>query len=82
MTSNIKIKKNNSEIVSIIIDEKKTYNALSFKNLTDLLKAFKKIDSDKKIKAIILEGAGKGFSAGHNLKAFNKSVKFLNDNAL
>ena len=66
--SNIKIKKINSDISSIIIDEQKTYNSLSFENLTDLLKAFKKLDADKKIKVIILEGAGKGFSAGHNLK--------------
>ena len=68
MTSNIRIKKINSEISSIIIDEPKTYNSLSFRNLTDLLNAFKKLDTDKKIKVIILEGAGKGFSAGHNLK--------------
>ena len=39
--SNIKIKKINSEISSIIIDEQQTYNSLSFKNLTDLLKALK-----------------------------------------
>ena len=68
MTSNIKIKKITNEISSIIIDEQKTYNSLSFKNLTDLLKSFKKLDADKQTKVIILEGAGKGFSAGHNLK--------------
>ena len=68
MTSNIKIKKINSEISSIIIDEPKTYNSLSFKNLSDLLKALKKLDTDKKVKVIIIEGSGKGFSAGHNLK--------------
>ena len=68
MTSNIKIKKINSEISSIIIDEQKTYNSLSFKNLKDLLDALKKVDKDKRVKVIILEGAGKGFSAGHNLK--------------
>ena len=68
MSSNIKIKKINSEISSIIIDEQKTYNSLSFQNLNDLLKAFKKLDNDKQLKVIILEGAGKGFSAGHNLK--------------
>ena len=66
--NNIKIKKFNKEISSIIIDEPKTYNSLSFKNLTDLINAFKKLDADKKVKVIILEGAGKGFSAGHNLK--------------
>jgi enoyl-CoA hydratase/carnithine racemase len=66
--SNIKIKYFNKEIASIIINEPKTYNALSFKNLRDLIKAFKKLDSNKKIKVIIIEGSGKGFSAGHNLK--------------
>ena len=52
----------------VIINEPKTYNSLSTKILTDLIKVFKKLDNDKKIKVIILEGAGKGFSAGHNLK--------------
>ena len=68
MISNIKIKKIDREISSIIIDDKKTYNSLSFKNLNDLLKALKKLDNDNKVKVVILEGAGKGFSAGHNLK--------------
>ena len=80
MTSNIKIKKINREISSIIIDEQKTYNSLSFKNLKDLLEAFKKVDKDKQVKVIILEGAGKGFSAGHNLKevrGLKKRNKYL-----
>jgi enoyl-CoA hydratase/carnithine racemase len=68
MKSNIKIKKIDKDISSIIIDEPQTYNSLSFKNLSDLLKNLKKLDADKNIKVIILEGAGKGFSAGHNLK--------------
>ena len=66
--SNIKIKILDKEIASIIIDESKTYNALSFRNLGDLIKAFKKLDNNKNVKVIIIEGAGKGFSAGHNLK--------------
>ena len=66
--SNIKVKLLNKDIASIIINEPKTYNALSFKNLEDLIKAFKKLDADKNIKVIIIEGSGKGFSAGHNLK--------------
>jgi enoyl-CoA hydratase/carnithine racemase len=69
--SNIKIKILDKEIASIIIDESKTYNALSFKNLNDLIKAFKKLDNDRNIKVIIMEGSGKGFSAGHNLKEVN-----------
>tara|TARA_B100000787_G_scaffold160786_1_gene140074 strand:- start:563 stop:1348 length:786 start_codon:yes stop_codon:yes gene_type:complete len=66
--SNISIKLLNKDIASIIINEPKTYNALSFRNLTDLSKVFKKLNDDEKIKVIIIEGSGKGFSAGHNLK--------------
>ena len=72
--SNISIKLLNKSIASIIIDESKTYNALSLKNLADLIRVFKKLDDDKKIKVIIIEGSGKGFSAGHNLKEV-KSLK-------
>ena len=64
---NIKVIKLN-DISRVIINEPETYNSLSFKNLNDLIKVFKKLDDDRKIKVIILEGAGKGFSAGHNLK--------------
>ena len=69
--SNIKVKLLNKDIASIIINEPKTYNALSFKNLGDLIKAIKRLDEDKNIKVIIIEGSGKGFSAGHNLKEVN-----------
>ena len=47
--SNIKVKLLNKDIASIIINEPKTYNALSFKNLEDLIKAFKKLDEDKNV---------------------------------
>jgi len=65
---NIKYKNLTDGIASVIMDEPKTYNSLSFKNLSDLLKILQKLDKDQKIKVIILEGSGKGFSAGHNLK--------------
>ena len=65
---NIKINYYNKEIARVIINEPKTYNSLSTKNLNDLIRVFQKLDKDQKVKVIILEGAGKGFSAGHNLK--------------
>jgi len=65
---------NQKDISRIIMDEPKTYNSLSFKNLTDLIKVIKKLDKDNNTKVIIIEGAGKGFSAGHNLKEV-KSLK-------
>ena len=57
-----------SGIKKVIINDPTTYNSLSFKTLTTLLNTFKKLDKDNSTKIIILEGAGKGFSAGHNLK--------------
>ena len=75
---NIKVIKK-QDICSVVINEPKTYNALSFQNLNDLIKVLKKLDEDKKIKVIILEGAGKGFCAGHNLKevrALKKRQKY------
>ena len=65
---NIKTINFNKDIVRVIINEPKTYNSLSYKNLKNLISVFKKLDKDKKVKVIILEGAGRGFSAGHNLK--------------
>ena len=65
---NIRVINYSIDIVRVIINEPKTYNSLSTQNLIDLIKVFKKLDNDKKVKVIILEGAGKGFSAGHNLK--------------
>ena len=65
---NIKVKNLSDGISIITINEPDTYNSLSYKNLKDLIRVFQKLDKDKKIKVIILEGAGKGFSAGHNLR--------------
>ena len=74
---NIKVVKLNY-ITRVTINEPNTYNSLSFKNLNDLIKVFKKLDNDKQTKVIILEGAGKGFSAGHNLKEV-KGLKKRNE---
>jgi len=66
--SNILIKDLGSGIKKVTINDPKTYNSLSFAVLNSLLNTFKKLDNDNSTKLIILEGAGKGFSAGHNLK--------------
>ena len=61
-------------IKSIILNDSKTYNSLSFKTLNELSKLLKKFDADSKTRVIIISGNGKGFSAGHNLKEV-KSLK-------
>ena len=77
---NISIKNLRSGVKKVIINDPKTYNSLSFQTLTSLLNTFKKLDKDNSTKVIILEGAGKGFSAGHNLKevrGLKKRSKYL-----
>ena len=77
---NVKVKKLANGITNVIINDPKTYNSLSFATLRSLLNTFKKLDKDNTTKVIILEGAGKGFSAGHNLKevkSLKKRSKYL-----
>ena len=57
-----------SGIRSITLNDPNTYNSLSFKTLNELSKLLKKFDADNKTRVIIINGNGKGFSAGHNLK--------------
>jgi len=64
---NIILSKNNNGISRIILNDPKTYNSLSLLTINSLIAAFKTLEKDKKTKVIIIEGAGKGFSAGHNL---------------
>ena len=64
----VKINKVAHGVKRVLINDPNTYNSLTYKTLLSLLKAFKKLDNDKETRVIILEGAGKGFSAGHNLK--------------
>ena len=76
----ILVKNLGNGIKNITINDPKTYNSLSFITLRSLLNTFKKLDKDNTTKVIILEGAGKGFSAGHNLKevrSLKKRSKYL-----
>ena len=76
----VKLKKIQNGISLVSINDPKTYNSLSFYTLNSLLAVFKMLDKDNSTKVIILEGLGKGFSAGHNLKevrGLKKRDKYL-----
>ena len=78
--TNVLIKSLGLGIKKVIINDPKSYNSLSFNTLNLLLKAFKKLNNDNSTKVIVLEGAGKGFSAGHNLievRKLKKRSKYL-----
>ena len=65
---NLKITQNEKGIVRIILNDLETYNSLSSDMIKSLLSVLKILNKDQKSKVIIIEGAGKGFCAGHNLK--------------
>ena len=73
-TSNILTQSSNRGIFRIKLNEPHTYNALSFKTISFLIGILKKLNEDKNTKVIIIEGLGKGFCAGHDLKEV-KSLK-------
>ena len=76
--SNIIVQSSNNGISRIKLNEPSTYNALSLNTLKSLVECFKNFNDDEKTKVIIIEGSGKGFSAGHNLKEI-KSLKGKSD---
>ena len=55
-------------ISRIKLSEPSSYNSLSSKTLKSLINIFKSLNNENKTKVIIIEGSGKGFSAGHDLK--------------
>jgi len=67
----------NSSLATVIINRPKKLNALNRATIKDLGKAFKTLDKDKMIRAIILTGSGeKAFVAGADISEFaNYSVK-------
>ena len=78
--TNIIIENSDNGISRIKLNDPNTYNALSTNMLKLLIKAFKDLNNQTKTKVIILEGSGKGFSAGHNLKEVSllkKKKKYL-----
>ena len=66
--TNIVVEQSISGIARIKLNEPSTYNALSSKTIKSLIKIFKSLNKENKTKVIVIEGSGKGFSAGHDLK--------------
>ena len=64
----------NSGIARLKLNDPGSYNSLSTNMLKSLISRFKDLNKDQKTRVIIIEGSGKGFSAGHNLKEV-KSLK-------
>ena len=68
---NLKISQTSKGITRIILNDPSSYNSLSGDMIGSLLSILDFLNKDSKSKVIIIEGSGKGFSAGHNLKEIN-----------
>jgi len=78
-SSNVIVTSSINGISRIKLNEPQTYNALSSSTIKLLINNLKILNSNNKTKVIIIEGLGKGFSAGHNLKevrALKKRSKY------
>jgi enoyl-CoA hydratase/carnithine racemase len=58
----------NTRVTRLVMNRPSAYNALSLELMTALQRAFDAIADDEGVHVIVLEGAGKGFCAGHDLK--------------
>ena len=79
--SNIAVTFLEDGISRIKLNESSNYNALSSKTIKSLIGIFKRLNKDNKTKVIVIEGSGKGFSAGHDLKeirSLKNKVKYKN----
>ena len=74
-TSNIVVVPPINGISRIKLNEPSTYNALSSKTLKSLINIFKSLNNENETKVIIIEGLGKGFSGGHDLKELRSLKK-------
>ena len=74
-TANIIVESQIDGISRIKLNEPSTYNALSSKMLKSLINIFKSLNKKNETKVIIIEGSGKGFSAGHDLKEIHSLKK-------
>jgi 1,4-dihydroxy-2-naphthoyl-CoA synthase len=73
--SNIVVVSPINGISRIKLNEPSTYNALSSKTLKSLINIFKSLNNENETKVIIIEGSGKGFSGGHDLKEIRSLEK-------
>ena len=76
--SEVIVQLTNTGISRVKLNQPDTYNALSSSMLKLLIKNFKELNDDDNTKVIIIEGLGKGFSAGHNLKEIRSIKNKLN----
>lgn len=60
-------------VATVTLNRPESYNALTSKMYQEILDAFRQIQRDKAVRAVLLTGAGKGFCSGADLTEFDLS---------
>ncbi|MDF1750295.1 MAG: enoyl-CoA hydratase [Alphaproteobacteria bacterium] len=62
------LRQDDGPVATLTLNRPKAYNALSIGLMEAVLEALEAVDKDSGIAVVVLEGAGRGFSGGHDLK--------------
>lgn len=62
-------------VARLTLNRPKQYNALSLEMMRAILGELETLGKDASIKAVVLEGAGRGFCAGHDLRELRGDVR-------
>ncbi len=73
--SAIKISKYENGIVRVTLNQPEIHNALDEELIAQLTATFKDLDNDKSVRVLILDAAGKSFSAGADLNWMKKMAE-------
>ena len=63
-------------IAVVTLNRPEVHNAFDPEMSVQLIKALRKLDADPKVRAVVLMGAGKSFSAGADIEHMKKSARF------
>lgn len=67
------LRQNDGHIARLTLNSPSHFNALSLEMIDALSDAFRRIESDENIRAVILAAKGKAFSAGHDLRQMQRA---------
>jgi enoyl-CoA hydratase/carnithine racemase len=67
-SDDIVLRQDDGAIARVIMNRPKAYNSLSLEMMRTLTRTLQEVGEDTSIRCVVLEGAGKGFCAGHDLK--------------
>jgi enoyl-CoA hydratase/carnithine racemase len=62
------LRRDEGTVATLTLNRPKAYNALSLEMMRALIAQLEAVGADTGVRAVVLEGSGKGFCAGHDLK--------------